>query len=154
MKVTSFGLSDINYDLIKYVVMIAEYQGSLVIIRNKNKDLWELPGGKREAGEQLLKAASRELFEETGAVGFELVPYGIYLMNGSYGMNFFVHIEEMGPLPDFEIEEIRFCEALPENLGYGDIYYKMYDEWDVLKDKDGLTRYRVNYNEPSHTYDF
>jgi len=75
-------------------------------------------------------------------------------MNGSYGMNFFVHIEEMGPLPDFEIEEIRFCEALPENLGYGDIYYKMYDEWDALKDKDGLTRYRVNYNEPSHTYAF
>lgn len=39
----------------------------LLIKRGKepNKDLWSLPGGKREEGESLLDAAKRELFEET-----------------------------------------------------------------------------------------
>jgi 8-oxo-dGTP diphosphatase len=154
MEITSFGLSEIDFDKINYVVMIAEYKGNLVIIKNKNKDLWELPGGKREEGEPILKAASRELYEETGSVIFELVPYGIYLMNGSYGMNFYVYIEEIGPLPDYEIEEIKFCRELPERLGYGDIYYRMSDEWKQTKDKGDLKKYKVRYNDEIISYDF
>ncbi|TCZ79332.1 NUDIX domain-containing protein [Paenibacillus albiflavus] len=153
MEITSFSLSEVNYEKIKYVVMIAEYKEKLVIIKNKNKVLWELPGGKREVGEQLLKAASRELYEETGAVSFELIPYGIYLMNGSYGMNFYVNIKEIGPLPDYEIEEIRFCDKLPNQLGYGEIYYKMYDEWNEIKDKRKLKKYKIKYSDSS-TYEF
>jgi len=59
MEIISFGLSEVDYDKIKYVVMIAEYKENLVIIKNKNKDVWELPGGKREIGEPLLQEASR-----------------------------------------------------------------------------------------------
>ncbi|WP_199621238.1 NUDIX domain-containing protein [Paenibacillus alkalitolerans] len=154
MEITSFGLSEVNYDIIKYVVMIAEYKENLVIIKNKNKDLWELPGGKREEGEQLLKAASRELYEETGAVSFELIPYGIYLMNGSYGMNFYVNIDEIGTLPDSEIEEIKFCNTLPDQLAYGEIYYKMYDEWNKIIDKGKLKKYRTEYSDSKNTYEF
>jgi 8-oxo-dGTP diphosphatase len=153
MEITSFGLSEVYYDKIKYVVMIAEYKENLVIIKNKNKVLWEFPGGKREEGEQLLKAASRELYEETGAVSFELIPYGIYLMNGSYGMNFYLNIEEIGPLPDYEIEEILFCNTLPDQLGYGEIYYKMYDEWNEIKDKRKLKKYKIKYSD-KNTYEF
>lgn len=154
MEITSYGLSEVDYDKIKYVVMIAEYKEKLVIIKNKNKDLWELPGGKREKGEQLLKAASRELYEETGALAFELIPYGIYLMNGSYGMNFYVRIKEIGPLPDYEIEEVRFCTALPDQLEHGYIYYKMYDEWNDIKDKRNLKKYKIKHNETKETYEF
>jgi 8-oxo-dGTP diphosphatase len=113
-----------------------------------------LPGGKREVGEPLLKAASRELYEETGAVRFELIPYGIYLMNGSFGMNFFVNIEEIGLLPNYEIGEIKLCSELPDQLSYGEIYYKMYNEWNEIKDKSTLKKYKIRYNEMKNTYEF
>jgi 8-oxo-dGTP diphosphatase len=154
MEITSFELSQINFDEVKYVVMIAEFNEKLVLIKNRNKILWELPGGKREKGEQLLKAASRELFEETGALHFELIPYGIYLMNGSYGMNFHVNILEMGKLPDYEIEEIRLSDTFPEGLRYGEIYYKMYDEWNRMKDIKRLRKYKVDYRDSNTTYAF
>lgn len=154
MEITSFNLSDINYDEIKYVVMIATFRGNLVIIKHKNKELWELPGGKREVEEPLLKAASRELYEETGAIRFELIPYGIYLMNGSYGMNFFVDIKEIGPLPDYEIEKIKLCSELPEQMGYGETYYKMYKEWKGIIDRSSLKKYYINYNEINKRYEF
>lgn len=64
MECTWYGLEEIAADEIKYVVMITEYQNQLVIIRNKKRDLWELPGGKRENDEDLIHAASRELYEE------------------------------------------------------------------------------------------
>lgn len=153
MDIISFNLSEVNYDKIKYVVMIAEYKENLLIIKHKNKELWELPGGKREDGEQLLKTASRELYEETGAIRFELIPYGVYLMNGSYGMNVYVIIEEIGPLPDYEIECIKFSSELPSQLGYGEIYYKMYKEWNGINKSD-LKKYKINYSEKMNKYEF
>lgn len=115
---------------------------------------WELPGGKREKDEPLLKAASRELYEETGAIDVELTPYGIYLMNGSYGMNFHARILELGQLPDYEIAEITFCADLPDGLGYGNIYYKMYDEWNNLRNKAELKKYNVNIRDRGNAYDY
>ena len=134
--------------------MISKYKEKFVIIKNKNRDLWELPGGKLEVGEPLLKAASRELFEETGALRFDLIPYGIYLMNGSYGMNFYVTIEEIGPLPDYEIEEIKYLDELPDQLGYGEIYYKMNEEWNEKIDKRNLKKYTISYFEKQNTFEF
>jgi 8-oxo-dGTP diphosphatase len=113
-----------------------------------------LPGGKREAGEQLLKAASRELYEETGAIDFELTPYGIYLMNGSYGMNFHARIYKLDKLPDYEIAEIKLCKSLPDGLAYENIYYRMYEEWNQKTNKDRLVKYRVQYRNKEGTYEF
>lgn len=95
MECTWFGLNEIDSNEIKYVVMIAEYSNQLIIIRNKQRLLWELPGGKKEQYEDLIQAASRELYEETGATQFELTPFAVYLMNGSYGMMFFVKVNEL-----------------------------------------------------------
>lgn len=146
MECTWFGLDEINSNEIKYVVMIAEYQNQLIIIRNKLRQQWELPGGKREKNEDLIQAASRELYEETGAVQFELTPFAVYLMNGSYGMMFFVKVTELYELPSYEIEEIRLVAQLPENLLYGPVYYDMYAKWLDAK-KLNLRSYVINYND-------
>lgn len=136
MECAWYGLNEIDSDVIKYVVMIAEYNNQLIIIRNKQRQLWELPGGKKEENEDLIQAASRELYEETGAVQFELTPFAVYLMNGSYGMMFFVKVNELYELPNYEIAEIRLVDTLPENLLYGPVYYEMHSRWMIMKQQD------------------
>ncbi|MBP1993003.1 NUDIX hydrolase [Paenibacillus eucommiae] len=146
MECSWFGLNEVDSSEIKYVVMITVYQNQLIIIRNKQRQLWELPGGKREQNEDLIQAASRELYEETGAVQFELTPFGVYLMNESYGMIFFVKVKELHELPDYEIEEIRLVKKLPENLLYGLIYYEMYERCEDI-DHCSLKTYEIDYRD-------
>jgi 8-oxo-dGTP diphosphatase len=154
MEIRSFELSDIKYSQIKYVVLLTEYKNELVMIRHKDRTLWELPGGKREEGELILEAASRELYEETGAISFELIPYGIYWLNGSYGINFYAKIIELGVLPDYEIAEIKLSRSLPAGLNYGAIYYKLYDDWNVIKSKKDFKTYKINYKDAGNKFDF
>lgn len=146
MECTWYGLEEIAADEIKYVVVITVYQNQLVIIRNKKRQLWELPGGKRENDEALIHAASRELYEETGAVSFELTPYGIYLLNGSYGMALFANVTKFDDLPDYEIDELKFVARLPENLMYGGVYYDMYSKWQQ-QDARSLKCYSIDYKK-------
>lgn len=49
-----------------YTAVIRE--GDILMVRHVHDgdDYWTLPGGKVEAGESLVEAASREVFEETG----------------------------------------------------------------------------------------
>ena len=41
-----------------------------------------MPGGHREAGEDILETAKRELQEETGAIKFEIKPICVYSVTG------------------------------------------------------------------------
>lgn len=136
-------------DSIKYVVVLSVYSGNYVLIRNRNRTVWELPGGKREDNEQIIQAAGRELYEETGAVKFDLIPYGIYSMNDSFGMVFYANIYALDPLPEYEIAELRFVDELPQGLNYGGIYYLLLDKWKAKKDDKDLNRYSINYYKDS-----
>ncbi|MCR8645663.1 NUDIX domain-containing protein [Paenibacillus sp. N1-5-1-14] len=128
MNISWYDLNEIDDCEIKFVVVIAKYRGELILIRNKDRTVWELPGGRREEGEAIIETAKRELYEETGSIIFELTPIGTYLFNESYGMIFCADVEAMSELPAYEIAEIRFSKSLPEGLNYGDVYYKMYDK--------------------------
>lgn len=110
----------------KYVVILSEYQGKILLSRHRKRTTWETQGGHIEAGETPLEAAKRELFEESGAIRFEIQPLCDYWAANSpddwaNGMVFHAVIEELGLLPQSEMAETRQFDALPGNLTYPEI---------------------------------
>jgi len=113
-------------------VIVPQYQGKWVFVREKGKETWELPGGTHEINETIIETAERELFEETGAKKFSLTPIGISSVNfdgrQSYGLLFYSEVSEIGELPNSEIEEVKLFEDLPENLTYPSIHNVLFNK--------------------------
>ena len=78
----------------KYVVTLSFYKGKILLSRHKDRTTWETQGGHVEAGETTFEAAKRELYEESGAVDYDIVPLCDYWAGtedeskGAYGMVF------------------------------------------------------------------
>ncbi|SDH32313.1 ADP-ribose pyrophosphatase YjhB, NUDIX family [Lentzea fradiae] len=51
---------------ITHALVLLSVPGGVVLVHNRQRDCWELPGGLRDAGESPAECASRELREETG----------------------------------------------------------------------------------------
>lgn len=154
MSITWYELNEIENEKLKYVVVISKYRNELILIRNKNHDIWELPGGKIEQGELIMRAASRELYEETGAVVFEISPIAIYSMNDSFGMVFYAEVEELVELPKYEIAEVILKKLLPDGLKYGDVYYRMYERVNESMNHKEMNKYKVRYQDKNQIYYF
>jgi GNAT superfamily N-acetyltransferase/ADP-ribose pyrophosphatase YjhB (NUDIX family) len=80
-----------------------------------------VPGGRRESNESILETAKRELYEETGAIKFDIVPVCIYSVKKdieTFGMLYFAKIIELGVLPESEIEAIDFFDNIPDELSF------------------------------------
>ena len=113
-----------HYD---YVVMVSSFQEKLLLSRHKGRKTWELQGGHIKPGETPEEAAKRELFEESGALSFDLTPLCDYRgeepgrNNYGSGMVFRVKIHELGPLPESEMAERKCFEKLPDQLTYPEI---------------------------------
>ena len=126
-----FEFSSLRSDY-KYVVIVARFNSSLIWVRQKGRETWEIPAGHVETNESPEQAAQRELREETGAVSFSLHPlcdFSIRTGNSSsYNRLFFAEINELGKLGDFEIEEVRMLNVIPEKLTYGRIQPALIDE--------------------------
>lgn len=109
----------------KYVVIIAKYDGKWILCKHKKRDTWETAGGHIELGETPLDAAKRELFEETGAVSFDIKPLFDYWAadetSEANGMVFYAEIYELNDLPESEMEKVKCFKTLPPNLTYRDI---------------------------------
>ena len=102
---------------IKYAVIAARYKDKWVLCRHKERSTYEIPGGHRETGETVDETAKRELYEETGAIEFDIQPISLYKVD-DYGMLYFADIKKFGELPQMEIAEIFFFDDLPDNLTY------------------------------------
>ena len=99
-------------------------QGKILLSRHKLRTTWETQGGHVEKGETPHEAAERELYEESGALRYEIRPLCDYWAGdettgeGATGMVFHAEIHELGPMPESEMEETQLFDALPENLTY------------------------------------
>lgn len=91
-------------------------------------------GGKRDNSETILQTAHRELFEETGALKYELRKIAPYLLIESkdnviiderYGMLYYAEIFEFGELPECEIGKVYLTEHIPCELTYEEIQYEL-----------------------------
>jgi 8-oxo-dGTP diphosphatase len=124
MKFEFYQLDKVDQKHLEFAVISAIYKGKWVYVRHKDRTTWETAGGHRERGESI-RAAQRELFEETGCIDVELIPIYDYSLDDAvgkkYGRLYLGVIKEFAELPVSEIDEIRLFEDLPGNLTYPDI---------------------------------
>ena len=125
-------------ELLKFAVIISKTNGKWVFCKHRERDTYEVPGGHRENGEDILSAAKRELREETGAVDFVIKPVCVYSVKGktrvnenaddeSFGMLFIADIFSFEELHS-EIESILITEHLVDNWTYPLIQPKLLEE--------------------------
>lgn len=113
-------------DLLKFAVIIAKFQGKYIFCKHKARNTLEIPGGHREAGENIVETARRELYEETGAVDYDIAPICVYsvIESGNYngaetfGMLYFAQVRSFELELHSEIEKIVLSEELPEHWTY------------------------------------
>lgn len=112
---------------IKYSVIVARHNGRWLFCKHAERSTLECPGGHREAGETPFEAAKRELYEETGAISYELTEIGPYRATrfggrSSCGMLYRAEITALDPIPEgSEIAEILETDVLPDRWTYPEI---------------------------------
>lgn len=130
-------LEDIEDRKLEFAVMFAKSQGKYVFCKHRKRSTLEMPGGKREAGEDILTTAKRELYEETGAIEFSLEKLGVYSVlrknsltgdvSESFGMFYYADIYRFEGELHSEIEEVIVTDTLPDNWTYPLIQPKLFE---------------------------
>lgn len=118
----------VNDNLLKFAVIIARHEGKWVFCKHRERDTYEVPGGHREDGEEILDTAKRELAEETGAVDFEISPVCVYSVTGknrvnetgeeTFGMLYYADILSFDQELHSEMERVELFRELPEKWTY------------------------------------
>ena len=120
-KVHKFGTLG-NY---KFVDVFAIHNDKWIFCKQKEKTTWENPGGHIEIEEEPFEAAKRELFEETGAIDYDIEPLCDYWVNlelngnniTAHGQVYFANVHLLSKIPEeSEMEQIGFFDFLPQEL--------------------------------------
>ncbi len=130
----------ITDELLKFAVIISKYNGKWVFCKHKERDTFEVPGGRREANESIDETARRELLEETGATKFVIRPICVYSVTGksgvddsreeSFGMLYFADITAFEEDLHSEIEKIVLLDELPAEWTYPFIQPLLIEEYE------------------------
>ena len=114
--------------LLRFAVVISKADGKWVFCKHKDRNTFEVPGGRRESGESILDTAMRELQEETGAMDFTIEPVCIYSVTGKnrvndtgeemFGMLYFAEISKFDAELHSEMEKICLFDELPSEWTY------------------------------------
>ena len=127
---------EVDDALLRFAVIIARTEGKYVFCKHKLRDTLEVPGGHREPGEVILDTAKRELYEETGAVEFDIFPICVYSVvakdnfdgQESFGMLYFAEIRKFEQELHSEIEKIVITDEVVTDWTYPDIQPKLMEE--------------------------
>ena len=122
--------------LLKFAVIVARTEGKLVFCKHRERNTYEIPGGHREPGESILHAAERELYEETGALVYDISPVCVYSVTApdnfdgqeSFGMLYVADIFVFEKELKNEIEKIILVDELEEEWTYPQIQPKLLEE--------------------------
>lgn len=129
-----------SFPAYKYVVVFSRIGDKWLFSRHRARTTWETQGGHIEAGETPLQAAKRELYEESGAVLFDIVPVCDYWAgdraSGAAGVVFFARIEKLGPLPRSEMAQVCAFDALPQAVTYPAITPLLFAHVKALGEKE------------------
>ena len=129
--------------LLKFAVIVSKSQGKWVFCKHEKRDTYEVPGGHREPGESILEAAKRELYEETGALQFEIEPVCVYSVIGKnrvnetgeeiFGMLYYADIYSFEKELHSEMEKVELFDELPEQWTYPLIQPLLIKEYEERK---------------------
>ncbi len=122
-KINNFPEKYVQDSCIGWAVIVAKYLNQWIFVKHKDRDTYEIPGGTRETNESVLECSKRELYEETGAIQYDITPLEIYSIRHSdssvtYGQLFYANILKIIDLPDSEISEVQLFKHLPDELTY------------------------------------
>jgi len=131
-----FPLNELESGGYRYVVIFARYMDKWLYCRAVSRDTWETPGGHIEKGETALEAAKRELWEETGALKFDIEAAFDYSVHNpddfSNGQAFIAHLHELGEIPDSTMAEVKCFDAFPEKMRFPKILPVLYEKAKAL----------------------
>ena len=122
--------------LLKFAVILSKTEGKWVFCKHKERETCEVPGGHREKGEAIFETAKRELYEETGAIGYRIAPVCVYSVTApdnfdgkeTFGMLYFAEIYAFEKELHSEIEKILITDQLPDRWTYPLIQPRFFEE--------------------------
>lgn len=129
----------VSDELLEFAVIIARTNGKWVFCKHRERDTYEVPGGHREFGENILETAKRELREETGAIDFTIQPVCAYSVKGktrfneqdedeNFGMLYVADIFSFEEELHSEMEKILITDTLVDNWTYPLIQPRLLEE--------------------------
>jgi 8-oxo-dGTP diphosphatase len=112
--------------VLSYVVIAARFGDGWIFVRHRRRQGYELPAGHPDTGEESVRAAARELTEETGAIDFVMEPLSYYFVETGegrqYGRLFLAEVERLGKIADSdEIEGIKVFRHRPRRLSLPEV---------------------------------
>lgn len=116
--------TDIFPDSHKSVLVFIKEGNTWLMVKNKFRN-WEFPGGHKENDETAFETATREAYEEAGVEIKNLKNFGFYrLLSGHTTLVVTAEVEKYHDIPvEFETEERKFVDKLPEGLSFDDGVY-------------------------------